>query len=208
MKSLSAITLAAGLTLSMAATAGPVTVNFEGLANNTAIGNYYNGGAGTNYGISFGANARAFVGGVTGTFTGEPAPGDTIMLWTSGNSTSASMTGGWTGSLSFYYAGTAALTVSVLDAAGTSLASSGSLAGVGGGNCGLGVALCHWNQYTIDFSGTASSVSFLGAAGLIGVDNVTFGSTGGGGNVPEPGSLALAGLALAVLGARALRKPA
>ncbi|MBU6258545.1 MAG: PEP-CTERM sorting domain-containing protein [Burkholderiales bacterium] len=206
MKSLSAITLAAGLMFSLGAAAGPVTVTFEGLANNTAVGNYYNGGAGTNYGISFGAGATALVASVAGTVAGQPAPGDTVMTWTPGGSTTATLAAGWTGSFSFYYAGVADLTVSLLDAAGTTIVGSGLLPGVGNSGCTGNVVLCNWNQYTIDFAGTATAVSFTGLAGDIAVDNLTFGSTGGGGNVPEPGSLALAGLALGLLGAVARRK--
>lgn len=40
------------------ASADVVTLTFEGIGNDQPIGNYYGGGAGPNYGISFGSDSR------------------------------------------------------------------------------------------------------------------------------------------------------
>lgn len=207
MKSLIAVAVGA-MTLCSAVSAAPVTVTFEGLGNNSPVGNYYNGGGGTNYGISFDNQAQALVGSVSGNFSGEPGPGDTIMTWSPGSTTVVTMAAGWTGSFSFYYAGLSDLAVSVLDAAGSSIGSSGALAGVGGTGCTGNDVLCTWKQYTINFAGTATSVSFTGLAAEIAVDNLTFGSVNNGGNVPEPGTLALTALALGLAAVGARRRSA
>lgn len=45
------------LALATSSFANTVVLDFEGVGNNAAIGNYYNGGAGGNLGVTFSSNA-------------------------------------------------------------------------------------------------------------------------------------------------------
>ena len=58
-----------------------IQLTFEGLGDNEVIGNYYNGGAGGNLGVTFGTTALGLISGDaggTGNFQGQPS-GVTIM---------------------------------------------------------------------------------------------------------------------------------
>ena len=149
-------------------------LTFEGLANAAAIGNWYNGGGGTNYGVSFTANAIALQA-PPGLFENQPAPGNTVMTWISGANTTANLTVGFSTQISFHYSGTSALTVDLYDGGGGNIGTSGALAGVGGGGCTPGITLCNWNTCIIPFAGVCMEIIFRGAAGLIIVDNVMLG---------------------------------
>ena len=60
-KTLFAAAALAALALSAQANAAVITLDFEGVGNNQAVGNYYNGGAGTNYGVQFSGPTLALV---------------------------------------------------------------------------------------------------------------------------------------------------
>ena len=71
---------------------GAVVLTFEGLKDNEAILDFYNGGTGslgstgTNYGVRFGADSRALIdldAGGSGNFANEPSP-HTIAYFLSG----------------------------------------------------------------------------------------------------------------------------
>ncbi len=79
-----AAALAAMIVLALTMPAGAITVlDFEGLGDLMPIGNYYNGGAGPDYGVSFSQNALALIdrdAGGSGNTGGEPSP-ETVMFY-------------------------------------------------------------------------------------------------------------------------------
>jgi hypothetical protein len=189
MKSLIAITTIAAMTAS-AAHAAIITLDFEGIGNQAAVGNFYNGGLGVNYGVEFVGNALGIVAaeaGGTGNFTGAPSM-PTILFWLDGPATIMNVAAGFTDGFATYYTsidqpgsisiyddlnGTgnllATLNLSALGSQGTS-----------------GAAYDTWALIGTTFKGTGKSVVFGGTANYIGFDNVTFGS-----EIPAPGAVAL-----------------
>jgi len=192
------------------ASAGAIVLDFEGIANGAAVGDYYNGGGGTNYGVSFSANTLALIdsdAGGTGNFGNEPSP-NTIMFFLSGGAAILNVAAGFDVGFSFFYSSSTAATISVYDGLnGTgNLLTSFTIAAVGIGTCGDPTgAFCIWSAAGGTFDGIARSINFGGTPDQTGFDNITFGSgTPGGGGIPEPTSLALVGAAL--LGAAAARR--
>ena len=203
-----AAALASVALCSSAALAVPVTLTFEGLGDNEAVGNYYNGGAGGNYGISFGVDSLALIAnsaGGSGNFSNAPS-GHTVMYFLSGPGDVMNVAAGFDTGFSFYYADQVGFTGSVsvysgLDGTGSLLAS-------------LDLPSTP-NPYTVfvpvgvSFLGTAQSVVFSGAADFIAFDNVTLGASIPG-NAPEPASWAMMLGGFGVVGGvmRARRKAA
>jgi len=200
----------------LAANAGVVTLTFEGLGDQTAVGNYYGGGAGPNYGITFGVDSLAIISnqnGGTGNFNLEPSC-CTVLFFLTGPGDIMDVSAGFTNGFSFYYtAAYDAGSVSVysgLDGTGSLLASlalpvTGDGASVSG--C-AGTDFCPFTPIGVTFSGTAESVDFSGTANEIAFDNVTLGSSTPGSSAPEPGAFSLLGLGLASLGMYARRRKA
>jgi len=160
-------------------------ITFEGLSNNSALGDFYPG-------ISFNSRFVALIdsdAGGTGIFGGEPSAA-TVATITPGSTSAAviNIPAGFTSSLSLYYSGpgNTVLLFDQTDAQGSQLSLT-SLPGTSSVNQFL--------PTTVNFSGTARSVMFgfvdFGAQQTF-VDDVRLGA------VPEPGSL---GLGLAALGA-------
>ena len=175
-----------------------VTVlTFEGIADQQEIGNYYNGGAGGDYGISFLPGALALVSetaGGYGNFEGGSS-GVTIIFFLNSNSAVMNVADGFTDGFSFYYAAYQPGNVTVYDglnATGNVLATFELQQTV------FGEEIESWMPVGVNFSGTAFSVSFAGAANQIGFDDITIGSANAGGTIPEPSTYA------ALLGAAAL----
>jgi len=181
-----------------------ITLTFEGVGDNAQIGNYYNGGGGGNYGITFGPDSLGLISsadGGSGNFSNNPS-GDTIAYFLTGPGDVMDVAAGFTTGFSFYYAEQIGTTGSVsvysgLDGTGTLLASLILLPTANPYNV--------WVPIGVGFAGTAESVIFTGAANYIGFDNITLGASS---PVPEPGTLALLGAGLAGLGALRRRRKA
>ena len=176
--------------------AGTTVLDFEGIGDDVPVGNYYNGGGGTNYGIAFSSNTLALIqssSGGSGNFCNPPSP-VTAFFFISGVAV-MDVAAGFTTGFSFYYTSSQPITIYVWD--GTS-GTGNMLNGPSGTtfpanyNTGSGCPCqtgtwCHWDPVGVSFAGTAKSVTFSGAQNQCAFDNVTFGSAtpgGGGGTIP------------------------
>jgi hypothetical protein len=189
---------AATLSLSAPAQAAELVLDFEGVGNLNPVGNYYNGGAGGDYGISFSDNSLGLVdsdAGGSGNTSNEPSP-ETVLFFLTGGSAIMNVTGGFDTGFSFFYSAPYFTgTVNVYD----QLNGAGNIIGtlplaLTGDTCGgdpNGNYNC-WSPIGVNFSGTAYSVGFGGTENYIVFDNITLGSaTPGTGGVPEPATWAM-----------------
>jgi len=183
----------------------PVVLTFEGVGNFVTVGNFYNGGAGGNFGVVFGSGSLALVSildGGNGAFTNAPS-GDTIVLFQSGSDDVMNVAAGFTSGFSFFYSATTvegSVTVwSGLNGTGTLLA---TLMLPPNGSCAnTETPFCFWTPIGMTFSGTAESVDFAGAADEVGFDNITLDSaTPGGAPTPAPEPATMLLLAVGSLG--------
>jgi hypothetical protein len=197
------------------ACAGPITLTFEGVADNTLVGNFY-----SELGITFtGANGSidSDAGG-TGNFANEPSA-STVIFNTSGSGITMNVAGGFTGPFVFFYDADTIGTVNVKSGAnggGSTLGSAGILNNRGGCNAagdpnpaGAPGNIACWTQVSIPFSGTALSVTLPGSAAFYMYDSFSFVVPDAG--VPEPGSLGMVvigGLAVLLFGKRLARAEA
>ena len=205
MKFIKSALAAASLVAVMApATAAIVVLDFEGIGNAVAVGNFYNGGAGTNYGVQFSPATLALVdsdAGGTGNFANEPSP-STIMFFLDANNATLNVAAGFDTGFSFFYSSSTVATVNVyagLNKTGALLGSL-NLAAQGFDNC-VGDptgAFCNWTAVGVAFAGIAKSIDFGGTANQTGFDNITFGTDVP--VVPEPSTYALMALGLAGVG--------
>ena len=194
-KSLTCITATAAFIAVASANASVSTLTFEGVGDLNAIGNFYNGGAGTNYGVEFVGNALGSVAmsaGGNGNFANAPSM-PTVMFWLDGPATTMNVAAGFDSGFATYYTSvSAAGSISIwsgLDGTGSILATLNLIA-LGTDNT-PNADYDRWALVGANFVGMAHSVTFTGTANYIGFDDVTFGS-----NVPAPGAIAL----LAVVG--------
>ena len=206
-KTLFAAAALAALALSAQANAAVITLDFEGVGNNQAVGNYYNGGAGTNYGVSFSGPTLALVdadAGGSGNFANEPTK-DTIMFFLQANNATLDFAAGFTTGFSFFYTSSTAATVNVWSGVGAtgSILGSINLAAQHTNNCvgDPNGTFCNWSAIGVNFAGTARSIDFGGTANQTGYDNITFGSSRPGGVVPEPATWAMMLLGFGGMGA-------
>ena len=182
--------------------AGPAqaqVLSFEGIATASSkpIGNFYNGGAGTNFGIDFFGNALAVnssvggCGGLGSNFALQSS-GCGVLFFLTSASTGMNRAAGFLNGFSLFYSaafeGGSLQVFDGLNGTGTLLGSLG-LPATGSGktipNC-LGQDYCPWTAVGLTFSGTAKSILFSGVANQIGFDDVTFGSSTPGATVPQP----------------------
>jgi len=189
-----------------AASASPVVLTFEGIADETAVGNFYSG-----LGVTFSPDTLALVdqdAGGTGNFANEPTP-NTIMFFLNSNNAVLNYAAGFTTGFSFYYTSSTAATINVYDDvdAGGNLLASINISAQYTDNCSGDPTggFCNFTPVGVAFSGTAKSIDFGGTANQTGYDNITFGSDtpGTGSGAPEPatwalmiGGMGLAGAAL------------
>jgi len=194
-------------------------LTFEGIAvgaAQTPIGNFYNGGAGPNFGIAFFGNAlainsRAGGCGGSGNFAQQPS-GCGVLFFLTGGSTGMNRAAGFTTGFSLFYSAVSAAgslqVFSGLNGTGALLASL-ALPPTGNGSaipaCG-GQAFCPFFAAGVGFAGIAQSVVFAGVADQIAFDNVTFGSVTPGGVIPEPSTYALMATGLVGLFGAARRR--
>lgn len=210
MKTLKKLAVAAALSATLPAFADVVYLDFEGIGDYNPVGDYYNGGGGPNYGVSFSDATLALVdsdAGGNGNFANEPSP-DTIMFFLDANNAVLNVAAGFETGFSFYYTSSTAATVTVydgLDATGNVLGTITVDAqyniGCSGDPSG---DFCNWTAVGVAFDGVAKSIDFGGTANQTGYDNITFGSDTP--VVPEPSTYALMALGLAGIGLAARRR--
>lgn len=180
------------------ASAAVITLDFEGVGDLVSVGNYYNGGGGTNYGIDFSEDTLAVVdsdAGGSGSIANEPSA-STVMFFLDSNNAVLNYAAGFTTGFSFFYSSATAATVTIY----SGVNKTGSVLGTinlsaqhnqrcGGDPTG---AYCNWTNIGTTFAGTARSIDFGGTANYTAYDNITFGSdVAGGGAVPEPATWAM-----------------
>lgn len=197
------------LLLAASANAATIVLDFEGLGDQEAINDFYNGGtsqngnSGFNYGVSFSSNTLSIIdsdAGGSGNFGGEPSP-DTVMFFLTGAAAIMNVAAGFDTGFSFFYSainnpgsvgvydgfdGTGNL-LALLDIPVT-ISNGGDPTGSFSPFFGLGIT----------FSGLAKSVAFAGVQNQIGFDDVTFGSATPGQQtvVPEPSTMLLLSMGL------------
>jgi predicted outer membrane repeat protein len=207
-----------------AANATSITLDFEGIAphpnsNSVLIQNYYNGGtasngnSGTNLGVAFSTGATLLCLNTETVFCSNTSKGGggiatsrlAAMYFPNLNPIMDVAAGFDTGfSMAYTNPFAANVTIEIFDglgATGTLLASAalGSTVNGAGGACASygNPNYCPFADFSLGFAGIAKSVKFGGTANISTYDDFTFGSTVvGGGTVPEPGTLALVGVAL------------
>jgi hypothetical protein len=183
--------------LGTSAPAKAVVLTFEGLADQQPVGNFYNGGAGGSYGITF-TNAyvatEASIGG-SAPYTSEPSRFTTMAFYNLGtglwNTGVMNVSGGFDTAISFFYSSpTVPATVTVYDGlngSGTVLASLPLSTQI--------PAYSSFDPVVMIFSGTAHSVTFSGATGYpVAYDDITINA------VPEPSTALLFGTGFLAFG--------
>ena len=193
-----------------------ITLTFEGVGNLNPIGNFYNGGTGTNYGVGFSPATLAIVdqdAGGTGNIANEPTA-DTVMFFLDSNNATLNYAAGFTTGFSFWYSSSTAANVNVWSGLGAtgSLLGSISLTSQFADNCAGDPSgqFCNWSMGGVSFAGTAKSIDFGGTANQTAFDNITLGSATAPITpaVPEPETYAMLLAGLGVIGAIARRRNA
>lgn len=165
-----------------------IILTFEGLKDQEAIRNFYNGGSGSkgstsyaDYGIQFSSNALALIdtdAGGSGNFGNEPSP-DTVMYFLTGESAVLNKDDGFDTGFSFYYSAInnpgKVVVYDGLNAQGTALATINLPVTDSDGGDPNG-DFSPFYQVGVPFSGTARSIDFGGTIDQIGFDDITFGS--------------------------------
>jgi hypothetical protein len=194
--------------------ASVVMLDFEGMQSYENVGDFYNGGAGANYGVSVGAGGWAWNSSdVPGVWANEPSPEGILMfLGRTPADSFINYSAGFTTGFSFFYTSLQTGSVSVYDGLSGTGNVLGTIALAAQDNVGCTETpnFCNWTNVGVSFSGTALSVSFADVTELnVGFDNVTFGSAVASvAAVPEPETYALMLAGLAVVGAAARRRQA
>lgn len=176
---------------------GVNVLTFEGLADQEAVNEFYNGGFGGNgsgpgpdLDISFTTNSLALIdadAGGSGNFGGEPSP-DTILFFTTGTAV-MNVPNGFTTGFSFFY--TAILNPGVVNVYDGPNATGNLLASIAlplTPNSGAPDPTGTFSPLVpigVTFVGTARSIDFGGTVNQIGFDDITVGSSTPGGGGPD-----------------------
>ena len=212
------LTIGALSLTSSLANASVITLDFEGVGNQAAINDFYNGGtdsqgnSGVDYGISFGTDSLGCIDSDAGgscDIANEPTA-DTIMFFLSGSSV-LNYDAGFDTGFSFFYTSQRNVAVNVYSGANLTgdllgsinLSNNSQNNGCSGDPSG---SFCNWDAGALSFAGIARSIDFGGAANFVAFDNITFGSTNPDTEVPEPSGLAILALGLMGLASRRLKK--
>jgi hypothetical protein len=160
--------------------AGAVLLDFEGVSNGNRVGNFYAGGNGVDYGITFGRSVFGIVdedAGGSFKIANEPSPESGVLVV--GNESEAFVTvpAGFR-ALSFQYASQDAVTATVYDGPNVTGTVLGTTILPPPGACndtacgdprgGFGI----WTNVTVAFSGVARSAGFSTAAAFIAIDDM------------------------------------
>jgi len=211
--------LALSAALAGAASASTVVLTFEGVGDNAAINNFYNGGtdslgnSGPNLGVAFSGATLGLIdadNGGNGNFANEPTP-NTIMFFLDSSSAVLNYAAGFDTGFAFFYTSSTAADVNVwsgLDATGSLLGTIHLAAqftddGCTGDPTG---AFCNFTNIGVAFAGTAHSIDFGGSANHTGYDNITFGATKASSGAPEPAGWALMITGMGLAGAMFRRR--
>ena len=167
--------------------AGSVLLDFEGLGDNVPVGEFYNGGGGADYGISFSTNSLAVIdsdAGGSGNFGGEPSA-STILFFVNGASATMNVPAGFSTGFSFFY--------TAINSPGTIVVYDGPNA-TGNVLATLNLPITPTNgapdptgvfspllPIGVSFAGIARSVDFGGTINQVGFDNITLGAATPGG---------------------------
>jgi hypothetical protein len=196
------------------ANSGGELLNFQGLGDLQAVGNFYNGGGmpfTPNYGVTFSSNffgLRSVYNGGSGAFASNPTGTPAIFM---NGAPGASVTGsmnvnaGFSGGIQFFYTAGFSETVTVWSGAnGTGTVLATIALSPNNGSCTGFPTYCNWSSAGLNFSGSAKSVTFTGTADGIGLSDITLGSSSTA--VPEPSTFYLLGTGLAGVSLSRLRR--
>ena len=225
--------VAAGLASSImacgSAQADVIDLTFEGInatypSGFAFINDFYNGGtssdgtSGPNFGIGFSSNAQAICLNTIGVSCsntsrgglGDPASQKGGLFFLSASQTFMNLAAGFDTGFSFNYTaisrGGSITVFDGLNGTGNVLATL-TLPTTTSGPCpGFNAGFCPFFPDGIAFNGIAMSVAFSGVANQIVFDDVTFGSTTPGGEVPLPATAPLFATGLGVIGLLARRR--